>query len=123
MTYRALHLVFIGMVASVLVACAHTPSSPTLRIDGSTPQRFQASWDRMSASLSSRQQSELSVAILLIALGKHQSLANLPPSTKSGIGPQTVRKRISGMSFKEILALANRQSVKIVKVEHAHAPQ
>jgi len=121
MTYRALHLLFIGMVTSMFVACAHTPTSPTLRIDGSTPQRFQASWDRMSTSLSPRQQSELSVAILLIALGKYQSLADLPPSIKSGIGPQSVRKQIDGMSFEEILALANRQSVKVVKVEHAHA--
>ncbi len=118
---RALHLVFIGMIAGMLLACAHTPASSTSRIDGSTPQRFQASWDRMYASLSPRKQSELSVAILLIALGKYQSLMDLPPSVKSGIGPQTVRKQIDGMNFEEILALANRQSMKIVKVERAHA--
>lgn len=75
----------------------------------------------MSASLSPRKQSELSVAILLIALGKYQSLADLPPSLKRGIGPQTVRKQIDGMSFEEIRALANKQSVKVTNVEHAHA--
>ena len=64
-------------------------------------------------SLNPRQQSQFSVAILPIALGKYKSFLDVPPATMAGIGPQTNRPQIDGMSFEEILALARKQPVKV----------
>ncbi len=42
------------------------------------------------------------------------SLTAVPPSLlATGIGPQTIRTEIDGLSFQEIIDLANRQPIKI----------
>jgi hypothetical protein len=52
--------------------------------------------------------------MLPIALGKYGSLTAVPPSLlATGIGPQTIRAEIDGLSFQEIIDLANRQPIKI----------
>ena len=95
-------------------ACAHTTSHAVIRIDGSTPESFQASWDRLHHSLTGQQQSQLDLAMLPIALGKYGSVTAVPPSLlTAGIGPQTIRTEIDGLSFQEIIDLANRQPIKI----------
>ena len=113
MTHRICRRALVCFVATLLAACAHTPASAPLRIDGSTPESFSSSWDRLYKSLTPQQQFQLSVAILPIALGKYKSFLDVPPSIMAGIGPQTIRTQIDGMSFEEILALARRQPVKV----------
>ena len=73
------------VAASVLwlAGCAHTASAP-LRIDGSSPAAFQASWDRMHRSLTRQQQAQLDVAILLIAFGPYKRFSNVPPALLAG---------------------------------------
>jgi hypothetical protein len=106
------NLALFSCIASViLIACAHT--STPLRIDGSTPEAFQSSWDRLHKSLTPQQQSQLDVAILPIALGKYKSLSDAPSSLMAGIGPQNIRTEIDGMSFAEILDLARKQPIKV----------
>jgi hypothetical protein len=113
------YLALFSCVASViLVACAHTSASTPLRIDGSTPEAFQSSWDRLHKSLTSQQQSQLDVAILPIALGKYNSLSDVPSSLMAGIGPQNIRTEIDGMSFVEILDLARKQPIKVDMPRH-----
>ena len=68
------------LLAVILSACVHTPVSATVRIDSSTPESFHASWKRLNKSLTSQQRSELSLAILPIALGKYKSLVDAPPA-------------------------------------------
>jgi hypothetical protein len=109
--YRSAVLI---LAVAIFTSCAHTTSHPVLRIDGSTPESFQASWDRLRHSLTPRQQSQLDLAMLPIALGKYKSLTEVPPSLlTTGIGPQTIRAEIDGLSFQEIINLANRQPIKI----------
>jgi len=108
------------VAAAMFTACAHTPDDVVLRIDGSTPQSFQASWDRLHNSLTRQQQSQLDLALLPIALGKYGSLTEVPPSLlTTGIGPQTIRAEINGLSFQEIIDLANRQPIKVSLPRHA----
>ena len=115
--YRS--MVFILAVVA-FTACAHTTSHAVIRIDGSTPQSFQASWDRLHHSLSRQQQSQLDLAMLPIALGKYKSVTEVPPSLlTTGIGPQTIRAQIDGLSFQEIIDLANRQPIKLSLPHHA----
>lgn len=104
----------VTVLAVIFAACAHAPGTTSLRIDSSTPETFQASWKRLNNSLTSRERSELSLAILPIALGKYKSLLDAPPSLfTTDIRPETIREQIDGMSFAEIVDLAHRQSVKL----------
>ena len=109
--YRSVVLI---LAAAAFTACAHTTNHAVLRIDGSTPEAFQASWDRLHHSLTGQQQSQLDLAMLPIALGKYGSLREVPPSLlTTGIGPQTIRAEIDGLSFQEIIDLADRQPIKV----------
>jgi hypothetical protein len=105
-------LVFV-IVPALFIACAPAPVSKPLRIDSSTPETFQSSWDRLRGSLTPQQRSQLDVAILPIAFGKYKSFVNVPSSLLAGVGPQNVRSEVDGMSFAEILNLANKQPIKV----------
>ena len=109
--HRSAVLIF---AVTIFTACAHTPETAIFRIDGSTPEAFQTSWDRLHSSLTRQQQSQLDLAILPIALGKYKSFTEVPPALlTTGIGPQTIRAEIDGLSFSQIIELANRQPVKM----------
>lgn len=114
MADRIVRGALICILGIYVAACAHTSASaaPT-RIDGSTPESFNSSWNRLYNSLTPQQKSQLSVAILPIALGKYKSFMDVPSSTLAGIGPQDIRTQIDGMTFEEILALAQRQPIKV----------
>jgi hypothetical protein len=119
MWQRCYRLTVLILAVAVFTACAHTTSHAVIRIDGSIPESFQASWARLHHSLSRQQQSQLDLAILPIALGKYKSLTEVPPSLLSkGIGPQSIRVEIDGLSFQEIIDLANRQPIKLSLPHH-----
>jgi hypothetical protein len=107
----------VAVFAVLFTGCAHTTHTTTLRIDSSTPEAFHASWKRLNKGLTSQQRSELSLAILPIALGKYKSLMDAPPALlNAGIGPDTIREQIDGMTFAEIVDLAHRQSIRLEEV-------
>ena len=83
MAIRRLIVEVIAASVLWLTGCAHTASAP-LRIDGSSPAAFQASWDRMHRSLTRQQQAQLDVAILLIAFGPYKRFSNVPPALLAG---------------------------------------
>jgi hypothetical protein len=91
-----------------IISCAHTPASP-LRIDGSTPESFDATWKRMYDHLRPEEQTQLSAAALPIALGQFKSFADMLLSKGTTIRPQDIRTLIAGMTFQEILTLARKQ--------------
>jgi len=108
------------VVATILVSsaewlggCAHAPASGPLRIDGSAPTAFHASWERMHRSLTREQQAQLDVAVLPIALGSYKSFTDVPPSLLAGVGPDNIRTQVDGMTFEEILALARSEPVRV----------
>jgi len=104
----------VAVLAVILTACAHTAGNTTLRINSSTPETFHASWKRLNKSLTSQERSQLSLAILPIALGKYKSLVDAPPALlNAGIGPDTIREQIDGMSFAEIVELGKKQSIRL----------
>ena len=105
------------VAAVLLIGCAHVPPRDALRIDGSTPERFQASWDQLNRSLTPQQQTQLSLAILPIALGKYKSATDIPGSLQ-GLGPQDIRTQVNGLTYDEIIALAQKQPVTLKIVPH-----
>jgi len=119
MTTRKFRSILPSFAVVALVACVHAPPPTVLRIDGSSPEAFQASWDRMYQSLRPSERSRLDVAILPIALGKYHSFLDVPPSLlHPGIGPQTIRAEINGLSYPEIITLAQKQPIKVSGPSH-----
>ena len=112
MAIRRLIVEVIAASVLWLTGCAHTASAP-LRIDGSSPAAFQASWDRMHRSLPRQQQAQLDVAILPIAFGPYKTFKNVPPALLAGVGPKDIRSQIDGMTFEQIVALAQSEPVKV----------
>lgn len=116
-TRRFIHGALAAIGALCFCACAHSPESATLRIDGSALESFNASWDRLYHSLSPEQQSQLSASIFPIALRNEKSSLDISPEQLKAIRPQDIRTQIDGMDYEEIIALAQAQSVK-VKITH-----
>lgn len=107
------------VVMATLAGCAHTAPAPVMRIDGASPETFQASWDRLYRSLELSERFQLEAAILPIALGHYHSVVDVPPSVlAAGFGPQDIRAQIDGLSYREIIALAQRQPVKVSVSTH-----
>jgi hypothetical protein len=108
MSHRIVRSLLICLLAMSITSCAHTPALP-LRIDGSTPESFDATWKRMYDHLRPEEQTQLSAAVLPIALGQYKSFADMPLSKGATIKPQDIRTLINGMTFQEILTLARKQ--------------
>jgi hypothetical protein len=108
MAHRIIRSLFICLLVMSMASCAHTPASP-FRIDGSTPESFDATWKRMYDNVRPEEQSQLSAAVIPIALGQHKSFADMPNSKGMTIGPQDIRTLVNGMTFQEILTLARKQ--------------
>jgi len=98
-----------------VAACATVPQQP-LRVDGSTPEAFRASWSRLVASLSSEQQARLNTAVLLIGATKQHASGY---KGAAGFGPETLRGDLDGKSYADIIAAAKATGATITGVEHA----
>jgi len=92
--------IVVSVLLGLLAGCASTPQQP-LRVDGSTPEAFQASWSRLNASLSAQQQAQLNTAILLLGATKLHDSGYKGPSS---FGPETLRADLNGKTFEEIIA-------------------
>jgi len=82
------------------------------RIDGSTPEAFQASWDRLHHSLTGQQQSQLDLRCFH-RVGKYGSLTAVRRLSLPRASDPKRFAPIDGLSFQEIIDLANRQPYKI----------
>ena len=78
----------------------------TVRIDNSSLESFRSSWERMRASLSPAQQSDLTDAVVRLTFAPYGSVTTLPANLRSSpIVPEMVRARIAGLTYAEIIAL------------------
>jgi hypothetical protein len=77
-----------------------------VRIDNTSIESFRSSWDRMRATLSPAQQSDLSNAVVRLTFAGYGA-ANIPTNLRSSpIVPEMVRDQIAGLTYTEILALS-----------------
>jgi hypothetical protein len=98
----------------ILAACT-TTRTPSVRIDGSSPTAFEASWKALIATLDSEQQAKLNTAVLLIGATKLKNSGFTEPSS---FGPETLRTELDGKTYDEIIKAGTATGTKIIGVEH-----
>jgi hypothetical protein len=106
-----------------LAGCATTPRSPAVKIDGSSPAAFDASWNAMIATLNKEQQAKLNTAVLLIGATKsfnaRKQAGDLTgPGPYDSFGPETLRSDLDGKTYDEIIKAGAATGTKITGVEH-----
>jgi hypothetical protein len=78
-----------------------------VRIDNSSLESFRRSWQRLRASLAPAQQTTLDGAVASLAFARYGSAADLPANLRDNpIVPETIRHRIHGMTYAEIVELS-----------------
>ncbi len=102
---------FLLLVA--LAGCTTTRTTP-VRIDGSSPTAFEASWKALVATLDSEQQAKLNTAVLLIGATELKNSGFTEPSS---FGPETLRGELDGKTYDEIIKAAAATGTTIVGVE------
>jgi hypothetical protein len=102
------------VLLTVFAGCASTPPGQ-VRIDGSSPERCQASWKELESSLNDQQRQQLELALLVIGATKQHRLGTI--TTSQGISVETIREEIAGKDFEEIVALAKATGSRITNVE------
>jgi hypothetical protein len=93
-----------------LPAPAPPPAAPqpkALRIDNTSIESFRATWQRLNAGLSPAKKAALDNAVARLAFARYPGGADLPRNLRnSPIVPETVRDRLHGLSYDEIVALS-----------------
>jgi hypothetical protein len=97
-----------------LVGCA-TARTTAVRIDGSSPAVFEASWKALVATLSQEQQAKLNTAVFLIGTTK---LHNSGYKEGDSFGPETLRTELDGKTYDEIIKAGAATGTKVIGVEH-----
>jgi len=101
-----------------LAACATTPRATAVRIDGSSPAAFDASWKALIATLDSEQMAKLNTAVLLIGATKSFNARMQGGEPIDTIVPETVRSELDGKTYDEIIKAAAATGTTIKGVEH-----
>jgi len=85
-----------------------TPARPReIRIDNTSIESFRSSWERLRASLSPAQQTNLQSAVTRLTFARYGGGTDLPRNLRdSPIVPEIIRDRIAGLSYSEIIALS-----------------
>ena len=90
-------------------------AKPEVRIDNSSIEAFHASWDKLYKGLSRTEQQQLQFAVIRIASGHYRSAFDVP-NNPNAIGPDAIRSEIDGMTYTEIIALADKSSVTVERL-------
>jgi hypothetical protein len=101
----------------LLVAVAGTAfAARPAKIDNTTLESFRASWQALISQLNPNDQLQLQFAVVRIALAAYRSAADVPDDLQS-IGPETVRDKIDGMTYADIMKLAGKSSVTLEQLK------
>jgi len=103
---RALAILLIG------VSCATFAAHPDVKIDNTTLESFRASWQQLNAQLSRTDQQKLQFAVIRIAMSGYRSAFDVPDDLGE-VRPETIRDKIDGMTYADIMKLADKSSVKV----------
>jgi hypothetical protein len=83
------------------------PRPREVRIDNTSIEAFRTSWQRLRASLSPSQKTDLNAAVTRLMVARYGGGTDLPQNLRDNpIVPEMVRDQIAGKSYAEIIALA-----------------
>jgi hypothetical protein len=110
------------LLVTLAAGCATTPRAPAVRIDGSSPAAFDASWNALVATLNQEQQAKLNTAVFLIGATKsfnaRKQAGDLTgPGPYDTFGPETLRSELDGKTYDEIIKAGAATGTKITGVE------
>ena len=104
-----------GVLGLVFLAgCTSIPRDP-LRVDGSTPAAFEASWSKLVSALNAEQQNQLNTAVLLIGATKQHDVGFQGSPV---ISPETLRSELNGKTYEDIIQAGAATGAKIQSVSH-----
>ena len=106
---------FTAVLLLVALAGCTTTRTTAVRIDGSSPAAFEASWKALVATLNQEQQAKLNTAVFLIGATKLHNSGFKEPSS---FGPETLRTELDGKTYDEIIKSGADTGTKIIGVEH-----
>lgn len=109
---RILTLMFL---ACSITACASTKND--FKFDGSSIQSTQASIQSLQDQLSKNEQKEFMMALLAISLSETNGYEFIANAKKNGyqLNLADIGTKINGLSYKEILALAESSPTKVIQ--------
>jgi len=115
---------FVAVLLLVSLAGCTTTGTAAVRIDGSSPEAFDASWKALEATLNPEQQAKLNTAIVQIGTTKalHEAMKQPPKEPTTSFGPATLRSDLDGKTFDEIIKAGDATGTTIVCVEHHGGP-
>ena len=108
------HHVTAVLLLLALAGCTTTRTT-AVRINGSSPAAFEASWKALVATLNQEQQAKLNIAVFLIGTTK---LHNSGYKEGDSFGPETLRTELDGKTYDEIIKAGAATGTKIIGVEH-----
>ena len=106
---------FTAVLLLLALAGCTTTRTTTVRIDGSSPAAFEASWKTLVATLNQEQQAKLNTAVFLIGANK---LHNSGYKEGDSFGPETLRTELDGKTYDEIIKAGAATGAIIIRVEH-----
>jgi hypothetical protein len=101
-----------GLVILLVAVANATFAARPAKIDNTTLESFRASWQTLVSQLKPDDQLQLQFAVVRIALAGYTSATDVPDNLKS-IGPETIRDKIDGMTYADIMRLAGKSSVTV----------
>ena len=107
---------FTAVLLLLALAGCTTTRTTAVRIDGSSPAAFEASWKSLVATLDPEQQAKLNTAI--VQIGATKSLNERMKEPTSSFGPETLRTELDGKTYDEIIKAGAATGTKIIGVEH-----
>ena len=116
---------FATLLLLVTLTGCTTTRTTAVRIDGSSPTAFAASWKALLATLNPEQQAKLNTAIVQIGATKSFNAVMKEPNKEpiSSFGPQTLRSDLDGMTYDGIIKAGAATGTTIVGVEHHGRPR
>jgi len=106
---------FTAVLLLLALAGCTTTRTTAVRIDGSSPAAFEASWKALVATLNQDQQAKLNTAVFLIGATK---LHNSGYKEGDSFGPETISAELDGKTYDEIIKAGAATGTKIIGVEH-----
>ncbi len=110
--------VLLGLAAALVIGCANQHPAEAVRIDASSPQAAEASYEAMMDALSPEEQQKLAIAVVMLNMEGVKSVYEVvgnPDLQKPSMAH--IRDKVAGMTAEEIIERAKENPSVRIKVK------